>query len=57
MNWRGQKVFYYKLLESALWLKVRRRIIHDNATVTEYTMKIFTCKRLIASAQPSPHMN
>jgi hypothetical protein len=50
-------VFYYKLLESVPWLKVRRRIFHDNATVTEHTMKIFTCKRLIASAQPSPYMN
>jgi hypothetical protein len=50
-------VFYYKLLESVPWLKVRRRILLDNATVTEYSMKIFTCKRLIASAQPSPQMN
>jgi hypothetical protein len=50
-------VFYYKLLESVPWLKVRRRILHDNAIVTEHTMKIFTCKRLIASARPSPHMN
>jgi hypothetical protein len=50
-------VFYYKLLESAPWLKVRRRILYDNATVAEHTMKIFTCKHLIASAQPSPYMN
>lgn len=50
-------MFYYKPLESVPWLKVRRRILHDNATVTEHTLKIFTCKRLIASAQPSPYMN